>query len=147
MHQIVRILFSYIFWNARWGSLAEPLVNVSSAQSLVLCLDFCTEFARFAVRSSCGHVPLWTMLGFRCPNREGAKALAPKSRHQVISVWSCSSFFLVISCFWHLLHSIFSAASVFSLLLLNAGAEQIRKWISSLKRPCNCMSWCFLSPR
>ena len=146
MHQTTWILFSYIVWNARWGSLAEPPVNVSSALGLSLCLGFGTEFAGFAACSSCGRVPLRRMLGFGCPSREGARLFAPKSRHQVISVSSCSRFFLVRSCFWHFFAQYLLCSFCFSLLLLNGGAEQIRKWISSLEWPSNCTSWCLVSP-
>lgn len=107
------ILFPHDFRSARWGLLAEPLINEGSALSLSLCLCFGAEFAQFAVCPWCGHGPPWTMRGLRCPNREAAKLFSPKSRHQVISVSNCSSFSLVISCFWHLLHTVFSAASVF----------------------------------
>jgi len=61
--------------------------------------------------SDCGQLFLCS----GCPSTEAERLFASKAGHWAISVSSCSNFFLVISCFWHLLHTVFSAGSVFCL--------------------------------
>lgn len=104
---------------------------MNSALSMPSCLGFGTVCSDRG-----GQLFVWP-----CPSAgtafgalaERVQGSLPPKLNQVISVSSCSSIFLVISRFGHLLHTISSTASVFSLRLLNGGAERIRKWISSLE--------------
>lgn len=104
---------------------------MNSALSMASCLGFgtvCSDRGGQLFVWPCSSVD--TAFGALAERVQGS---LPPKLNQAISVSSCSSIFLVISCFGHLLHTISSAASVFSLRLLNGGAERIRKWISSLE--------------